>query len=76
MLSITLIFLAHGWTITVNSIEDFDLFLPISIMLGIFQIVIIGLGRLVDNTENFMHRYDHFVGWILVVFNVGMYIYF
>lgn len=54
-----------------DSIEDFDLFLPVSIMLGLFQIIIIGLGRLADNEENFMHRYDNFVGWILVVFNVG-----
>jgi hypothetical protein len=45
-------------------------------MLGIFQIIIIGLGRLADNEENFMHRYDNFVGWILVGFNVGMYVYF
>ena len=45
-------------------------------MLGLFQIIIIGLGRLADNEENFMHRYDNFVGWILVVFNIGLYIYF
>lgn len=53
ILCITLIFLAHGWTINVDSIEDFDLFLPISIMLGIFQIVIIGIGRLIDANEHF-----------------------
>lgn len=75
-LIITLIFLANGWTINVDSIEDFDLFLPVAIMLGIFQIVIIGLGRQADNEENFLHRYDNFVGWILVVFNIGLYIYF
>jgi hypothetical protein len=45
-------------------------------MLGLFQIIIIGLGRLADNEENFMHRYDNFVGWILVVFNIGLYVYF
>ena len=48
-----IIFIAHGWTINVDSIEDFDLFLPIAIMLGIFQIVIIGIGRLIDANENF-----------------------
>jgi hypothetical protein len=52
------------------------LFLPVSIMLGLFQIIIIGLGRLADNEENFMHRYDNFVGWILVVFNISLYVYF
>lgn len=52
------------------------MFLPVSIMLGLFQIIIIGLGRLADNEENFMHRYDNFVGWILVVFNISLYVYF
>lgn len=53
ILCITIIFIAHGWTINVDSIGDFELFLPVSIMLGIFQIVIIGIGRLIDNNEHF-----------------------
>lgn len=76
ILTCALIFIAHGWTIHFQSIEDFDLFLPVSIMLGVFQIVIIGLGRLADNEENILHRYDNFVGWILVCFTIGLYIYF
>ena len=75
-LSITLIFLAWGWTINVNSLEEFDLFLPICIMLAVFQIIIIALGRLADNEENFMHRYDNFVGWLIVVFTIGLYLVF
>ena len=38
--------------------------------------VIIGIGRQVDNGENFLHRYDNFVGWVQCGFNIGLYIYF
>ena len=65
---------AFGWTITIHNIEDFDILVPVAIMIGFFQIVIIGIGRIAYNEEDFMHRYDNFVGWLLVAFNTGYYI--
>ena len=67
---------AFGWTINVNSLDEFDILLPVSLMIGFFQLVIIGIGRIAYNEENFMHRYDNFVGWLLVAFNICYYIVF
>jgi len=72
----TLLMVAFGWTITIHNIEDFDILVPVAIMIGFFQIVIIGIGRIAYNEEDFMHRYDNFVGWLLVAFNTGYYIVF
>jgi hypothetical protein len=76
LLNLVFIFLAHGWTITFNNIEDFELFLPISILLAVFKLVIIGLGKIQQDDEHFYHKYDSFTGWILAAFKFGMYIYF
>lgn len=76
LLSLLLIFLAHGWTIHVKNLEDFELFVPISVLIGIFKVIIIGLGKMEDNSALFFHRYDSFIGWILAAFNVGLFVYF
>ena len=76
ILTILLIFLARGWTIHFQSMDSFELFLPISILIGIFNVIIIGLGKMEDNSALFFHRYDSFIGWILAAFNIGLYIYF
>ena len=76
LVTILLILLARGWTILFNSIDEFELFLPISILIGVFKVIIIGLGKMEDNKAVFFHRYDSFIGWILVLFNLGLYIYF
>jgi hypothetical protein len=76
LLTVLLIFLARGWTIHFYSTDQFELFLPICILIGIFKVVIIGLGKMEDNSAMFFHRYDSFIGWILVVFNMGLFVYF
>lgn len=71
-----LIFVAHGWTLYIDDIDDFEFFLPISILIGIFKVIIIGVGRVSENEIEFNHRYDSFVGILLSVFQIGMFVYF
>ena len=68
--------LAKGWTINFESLDDLELFMPLAILIGIFKVLIIGLGKMEDNSAMFFHRYDSFIGWILVAFNFVLYVYF
>lgn len=76
ILVVLLVFLAKGWTLIFDDISEFELFLPISVVVGIFKVIIIGLGKLEDNSPFFFHRYDSFVGWIITAVNVSMWVYF
>jgi hypothetical protein len=76
LLIVLLVFMAKGWTLVFDDISEFELFLPISVVIGIFKVIIIGLGKLEDNSPFFFHRYDSFVGWIVVAVNLGMWLYF
>ena len=76
LVAVLLVILARGWTTLFSSLDEFELFLPISVLIGIFKVVIIGLGKMEDNSSAFFHRYDSFIGWILVAFNLGLYLYF
>lgn len=71
-----LVFVGHGWTLYIDDIDDFEFFLPISILIGIFKIVIIGVGRVSENDLEFNHRYDSFVGILLAAFQIAIFIYF
>ena len=45
-------------------------------LLGVFKLVILGLGKIQETSEDFYHKYDSFPGIILAIFKFGMYIYF
>jgi hypothetical protein len=68
VLSCVLIFVAHGWTIKFSDIDNFEFFLPISILIGIFKFVLLGIGRIDRHDVDINHRYDSAIGWFLVVF--------
>lgn len=76
LLVVLLVLLAKGWTLIFDDLAEFELFMPISMVVGIFKVVVIGLGRLDDNSPFFFHRFDSFVGWLLAALNVGMWLYF
>lgn len=72
----TLIFLASGWTVTIDRIFEFEMFLPIAFIIGIFKIMIIVLAKVTSNEPDVHHRYDNWVGIILGVFQIGLFIFF
>ena len=70
------IFIAYGWTIRVDDIDDFEFFLPVSILIGVFKIVMLAVGRVTLNDPDYHHRYDGFVGYILGTFHFCLFLYF
>ena len=73
---LTMLFIAHGWTITFSKIEDMELFLPLSIALGVLKLILVGMGRLVKLDQHHFHAFDGFVGMIMCFFNVTMLLYY
>ena len=76
LIQLTMLFLAHGWTITFSKIEDMELFLPLSIALGVLKLILVGMGRLVKLDQHHFHAFDGFVGMIMCFFNVTMLLYY
>jgi Rhodopsin-like GPCR transmembrane domain len=76
LILLVMLFIAHGWTITFSKIDDMELFLPLSIALGILKLILVGMGRLVKLEQHHFHAFDGFVGLIICVFNVTMLAYY
>lgn len=41
-LSCIMIFVAHGWTIQFADLDEFEFFLPVAVLIGIFKFVLLG----------------------------------
>ena len=77
-LSCFLIFVAHGWTLTFNDIDEFEFFLPVAVLIGIFKFILLGkfpksltsqgIARIDVHEPGITHRYDSAPGWFLVLF--------
>lgn len=67
-----IMFLAQGWTVTFRKIDEMELFLPMSIALGILKLILVGLGRLVKQDQDHFHAFDGLVGLIMCLFNIAM----
>lgn len=76
LLTVVFIFLAHGWTISIFSIEDFELSLPIMVLIGILKVLVIGLGRISSEDHDYFHRYDGIAFYLILVFQIGLFVFF
>ena len=76
MFTCILTLISWGWTITFYNIESFDIFIPVAVLVGIFKILIVTLGKVLDEEEFKMHHYHGFIGIIIFTLRVGFYIYF
>ena len=59
------VYLAAGWTIVFSHIDDMELFLPITIAVGILKVIAIGLGRLIKQEHYHYHVFDGYVGAVV-----------
>jgi len=70
IITVLLILIASGWSIDFFKIEELDLYLPMVIMVGIFHVVIVGVGRVNDEDPMKFHDYESIPGWIIMFFRV------
>ncbi|KAL4465025.1 hypothetical protein ABPG72_010469 [Tetrahymena utriculariae] len=75
-MAILFILISWGWTINYSELENFDIYIPLAVLLGIVHMMIVGLSKLTDDESHKFHQYGGFVGWIIVFLRLGMFIYF
>ena len=68
------ILISSGWSIDFYKIQELNLYLPLSIMVGLFHFIIVGLGRIKDSSK--FHDYEGVSGWIIMLFKLFFFIIF
>lgn len=76
ILACLILFLANGWTIFFSRIDDMELFLPISIALGIMKVLVLGLMSLVRTDQNHFHSYTGVMGIFVTVLHICLFVYY
>ena len=76
LIMLLILFLANGWTIFFQRLDDMELFLPIGVALGVLKLIMIGLSRLVKEDQHFFHAYDGWVGFVMIIFNAILFSYY
>lgn len=76
LIMLLILFLANGWTIFFQKLDDMELFLPISIALGVLKLIMVGLSRLVKEDQHFFHAFDGWVGLVMIIFNTALFAYY
>eukprot|EP00331_Platyophrya_macrostoma_P022870 CAMPEP_0176437770 /NCGR_PEP_ID=MMETSP0127-20121128/18840_1 /TAXON_ID=938130 /ORGANISM="Platyophrya macrostoma, Strain WH" /LENGTH=165 /DNA_ID=CAMNT_0017821501 /DNA_START=34 /DNA_END=527 /DNA_ORIENTATION=- len=66
-MTLLLIMIATGWSITYGKIEDLDLLLPLGALVAILHIIIGVVGKIADDHASKVHDYDGWTGVILVI---------
>ncbi|CAD8191260.1 unnamed protein product [Paramecium pentaurelia] len=75
-LTMILVMLSWGWQINFSKFDNFELFLPISILIGFFQITIVGVSFIDYDSYYKDHSYEGWVGWLAALIYIGEFIYF
>lgn len=76
VITIFLLLISWGWTINYTELEDLEVYVPLSILVVIVHIIIIGLGKLSDDAYDKFHPYDGWVGIVIIIIRLGLYAYF
>ena len=73
---VLLILLAFGWTVTFKSTNDFDLYVPLTSMLGLVNVIMTVLNKVTDGDHDKYHIYDSVPAYIMLFFRlIGYFIF-
>lgn len=75
-LSMLLILISWGWTITFLEFGDIEIFIPLLLLLLIMHLLVAGLTQLTSDEYSKYHDYQGIQGLILVISRLGMLTYF
>ena len=71
-----LLLISWGWTINYQELQDLEVYIPLSVLVVVVHVIIIGLGKLTDDAHDKYHSYDGWVGIVMILIRLGMYGYF
>ncbi|CAD8111943.1 unnamed protein product [Paramecium sonneborni] len=75
-LTMILIMLSWGWQINFTKFDNFETFLPLSLLIAFFQLTIVGVGFIDYDSYYKDHNYEGLVGWLASFIFIGEFIYF
>ncbi|KRW99052.1 hypothetical protein PPERSA_11653 [Pseudocohnilembus persalinus] len=75
-LTLLLVLLAQGWSITYERIKKIELYIPVVTLVAMLHVGIMGLGFLDHDTPLKYHPYDGWVGYTIIGLRVCSLIYF
>jgi hypothetical protein len=77
-LIITILFLlvASGWTIKYKELPDADVFVPVALLSVFMHLLIVGLGRVTDDSYYKFSDYEGVPGILLIILRLGMWVWF
>jgi len=75
-LSVLLILISWGWTITYLEFDNIEIYVTLLIMLLMLHLLVAGLTQLTSDAYHKYHDYEGIQGIILVIFRLGMFAYF
>jgi Rhodopsin-like GPCR transmembrane domain len=70
------LYLGAGWTVFFNNIDDMELFLPLTIAIGLFKVIVLGIERLVKQDQHHYHVFDGIVGGGIAVLHLVFLVYY
>lgn len=76
MLSTLLIIIALGYTLLQSNIGELDLMIPVGFMVAVVHLILVGLGKVKDDSAYKFHDNEGPVGWILLILRVLLYFWF
>jgi len=74
LITIELIIMANGWTIKYKDFPDPDIYIPISLIVIMFNLLIVGLGRITDDSYYKFSDYEGIPGYLLMIIRIGIWI--
>merc|ERR1719313_962570 len=71
-----LILIGLGYTLLQSKIGELDLMIPMSFMVGVIHIMLVGFGKIKDDAHYKYHENEGAVGWILLVIRLLLFAWF
>lgn len=71
-----LILIALGYTLVQSKIGDLDLMIPVTFMISIMHVMLVGFGKIRDDAAYKFHENEGVVGWVLLLMRALLYAWF
>ncbi|OMJ93405.1 hypothetical protein SteCoe_3648 [Stentor coeruleus] len=76
MITILLIIISTGWTLKYKDFPDADIYIPICLFVVVLNLMIVGLGRITEDSYYKNSDFEGVPGYFLVVIRILMWIWF
>ena len=76
LITILLIIIASGWTLKYKEFPDADVYIPISLFVVVLNLMIVGLGRITEDSYYKNSDYEGIPGFCLVFMRIALWVWF